>query len=92
MPDIYAQITAADPTTLERLAAALELRAADLLQRGILQAFVAEIALPERANVLEIGCELAACRPSARCRPLSSIHFEGKGIGWTAPKPHFSSG
>src|SRR5262245_6453517 len=60
MPDIYAQITAADPTTLERLAAALELRAADLLQRGILQAFVGEITFPEKANVLEIGCGTGA--------------------------------
>jgi hypothetical protein len=36
MPDIYASITAADAATLERLAGALELRAADLLRRGIL--------------------------------------------------------
>ena len=36
MPDIYASITGADPATLERLSAALELRAADLLRRGIL--------------------------------------------------------
>jgi hypothetical protein len=36
MPDIYASITAADPATLERLIGALELRAADLLRRGIL--------------------------------------------------------
>jgi acetyl-CoA carboxylase alpha subunit len=46
MPDIYASITAADPATLERLVAALELRAADLLRRGILNEFVSEITLP----------------------------------------------
>lgn len=60
MPDIYASITAADPATLERLVAALELRAADLLQRGILKDFVSEITLPKDAKVLEIGCGTGA--------------------------------
>ena len=53
MPDIYASITAADPATLERLVAALELRPADLLQRGILKDFVSEITLPKDANYLK---------------------------------------
>jgi SAM-dependent methyltransferase len=60
MPDIYASITAADPATLERLVAALELRAADLLRRGILKDFVSEIDLPRGAKVLEIGCGTGA--------------------------------
>ena len=60
MPDIYASITAADQATLERLIAALELRAADLLRRGILKEFVSEIALPNDAKVLEIGCGTGA--------------------------------
>jgi ubiquinone/menaquinone biosynthesis C-methylase UbiE len=60
MPDIYASITGADPATLERLIAALELRAADLLRRGILEEFVSEIALPKEARVLEIGCGTGA--------------------------------
>ena len=60
MPDIYASITAADPTTLARLIAALELRAADLLQRGILNDFVSEITLPKEARVLDIGCGTGA--------------------------------
>jgi hypothetical protein len=55
MPDVYASITAADPATLERLTGALELRAADLLRRGILKEFVSEISLPKEAKVLEIG-------------------------------------
>jgi SAM-dependent methyltransferase len=85
MPDIYAQITAADPTTLERLAAALELRAADLLQRGILQAFVAEMALPERANVLEIGCGTGAIT-----RFLASLPHVAQALG-VDPCPVFIS-
>src|SRR6266536_6449804 len=60
MPDIYASITAADPATLERLIAALELRAANLLHRGILRDFVSEITLPKEAKVLEIGCGTGA--------------------------------
>jgi hypothetical protein len=50
MPDIYASITAADVATLERLAGALELRAADLLRRGILNEFVSQITFPKEAS------------------------------------------
>jgi ubiquinone/menaquinone biosynthesis C-methylase UbiE len=60
MPDIYASITAADAATLERLAGALELRAADLLRRGILNEFVSQITFPKEAKVLEIGCGTGA--------------------------------
>jgi len=60
MPDPYASITTADPATLERLIAALELRAADLLRRGIIKDFIAEINLPEEAKLLEIGCGTGA--------------------------------
>jgi ubiquinone/menaquinone biosynthesis C-methylase UbiE len=60
MPDIYASITAADPATLERLIGALELRAADLLRRGIVSEFVSEITLPKGAKALEIGCGTGA--------------------------------
>jgi len=60
MPDIYASITTADRATLERLAAALELRAADLVRRGILKDFVSQIDLPEEANVLDVGCGTGA--------------------------------
>jgi ubiquinone/menaquinone biosynthesis C-methylase UbiE len=60
MPDIYASITAADSATLERLVAALELRAADLIRRGILKDFVSEINIPKEARVLEIGCGTGA--------------------------------
>ena len=77
MPDIYASITAADPATLERLIAALELRAADLLRRGILKDFVSGIDLPKDAKVLEIGCGTGAV---TRQRPAD----EQKSIDFTA--------
>jgi ubiquinone/menaquinone biosynthesis C-methylase UbiE len=60
MPDILASITAADRETLDRLVAVLELRAADLLRRGILQDFLSEIDLPKEAKVLEVGCGTGA--------------------------------
>lgn len=60
MPDPYASITTADPATLERLIAALELRAADLLRRGILKDFVSEISFPKQAKILEVGCGTGA--------------------------------
>jgi len=82
---MYAQITAADPITLERLAAALELRAADLLQRGILQAFVSEVAFPEKANVLEIGCGTGAVT-----RFLASLPQVAQALG-VDPSPIFIS-
>jgi ubiquinone/menaquinone biosynthesis C-methylase UbiE len=56
MPDVYAVISQVDAETQERLAAILELRAADPQQRAILDSYVAEIDLPAEARVLEIGC------------------------------------
>src|SRR5262245_34491697 len=83
MPDTYAQITNADPGTLERLAAALELRAADLLQRGILEDFVSEIIFAEKANVLEIGCGTGAVT-----RFLASLPQVSQALG-VDPSPVF---
>ena len=83
MPDIYAEITAADPATLDRLAAALELRAADLLQRGILMDFVSEVTFPEKANVLEIGCGTGAVT-----RFLASLPQVAQALG-VDPSPVF---
>ena len=56
MPDVYANITAADPQTQERLVAALELRAAERRQREILETYLAWLDLPRNAHLLEVGC------------------------------------
>jgi len=56
MPDVYANITAADPRTQERLVAAMELRAAEQRQREILETYLAWLELPRNARVLEVGC------------------------------------
>lgn len=56
MGDLYNNITSAAPHKVEQLAEILELRAADSQQRGMLQAYLAEIDFPARARVLEVGC------------------------------------
>ena len=60
MPDIYATIAEADAVIVERIAVALETRAADPAQRAMLESYLAEIAFPPHAHVLEIGCGTGA--------------------------------
>jgi ubiquinone/menaquinone biosynthesis C-methylase UbiE len=60
MPDVYAAIAEAEPTVVERLAQAMEIRAAEREQRAMLETYLAEIALPPAARVLEIGCGTGA--------------------------------
>jgi ubiquinone/menaquinone biosynthesis C-methylase UbiE len=60
VPDIYANIASADRETQERLAAAMELRAAEPRQREILETYLAWIDWPENARVLEVGCGTGA--------------------------------
>jgi ubiquinone/menaquinone biosynthesis C-methylase UbiE len=56
MPDVYANITEADPAIVERLAQTLELRAAEPAQRAIRESYFADIPLSSQARVLELGC------------------------------------
>jgi ubiquinone/menaquinone biosynthesis C-methylase UbiE len=58
--DVYAAITDADPAMVERIAEILELRAADPQQAAMRRAYLADIALPDRARVLEVGCGTGA--------------------------------
>jgi ubiquinone/menaquinone biosynthesis C-methylase UbiE len=60
MPDIYASITDADPELQRRLADVIELRFADPQHQSMLRAYVSEIAFPQEARVLEIGCGTGA--------------------------------
>lgn len=60
MPDIYANVTQAPPHVLAGLMAALELRAADPQQRAMLETYLADMALPQGARVLEVGCGTGA--------------------------------
>ena len=60
MPDIYTNVTEAAPQILEGLMTALELRAADPQQRGMLHTYLTDAALPQGARVLEVGCGTGA--------------------------------
>jgi len=53
--DPYALIAQAQVSLQERLAQALELRAADAVQDAMLKSYLAELTLPQRARVLEVG-------------------------------------
>ncbi|MDP8922924.1 MAG: methyltransferase domain-containing protein [Chloroflexota bacterium] len=56
MPDAYLTIAEADMATQERLAAGLELRAADPQQRAMLRAYLADVHFGPASRVLEVGC------------------------------------
>ena len=60
MADIYTRITGAPASILGGLMAALETRAADPQQRGMLQTYLTDAALPPGARVLEVGCGTGA--------------------------------
>jgi ubiquinone/menaquinone biosynthesis C-methylase UbiE len=56
MPDVWATVAELDATTQDRLADVLEVRGADAAQQDMRREFLTEIPLPERAEVLELGC------------------------------------
>ena len=69
MPDVYANIASADRETQERLAAAMELRAAEPRQREILETYLGWIDWPKNARVLEVGCGTGAITRVLARRP-----------------------
>jgi cyclopropane fatty-acyl-phospholipid synthase-like methyltransferase len=60
MPDIFAIITHVPPEILEGVMAVLEIRAADPQHQAMLQAHLADAAIPQGAQVLEVGCGTGA--------------------------------
>jgi ubiquinone/menaquinone biosynthesis C-methylase UbiE len=56
MPDVWANVADLDAATQERLAEVLETRGTDPQQQAMRRAFLADIAFPARAHVLEVGC------------------------------------
>jgi ubiquinone/menaquinone biosynthesis C-methylase UbiE len=57
---VYANINALDQHTLEQLASAMEVSAADPRHRAMVETYLADLALPPQARVLEIGCGTGA--------------------------------
>jgi ubiquinone/menaquinone biosynthesis C-methylase UbiE len=74
MPDVYATIEHAGESVQERLADVLELRAADLQQRAMLEDYLKDLSLPAGARILEIGCGTGAvARTLARRLDASEV-------------------
>lgn len=60
MPDLYTKVTEAPAQLLAGLMTALELRAADPQQRAMLHTYLTDMAVPQGARVLEVGCGTGA--------------------------------
>jgi ubiquinone/menaquinone biosynthesis C-methylase UbiE len=60
MPDPYASIDSVDVELQARLAAVLELRAAEPQQRAMLDTYLADLELPQAATALDVGCGTGA--------------------------------
>jgi len=74
MPDVYAAIERAEESVQERLADVLELRAADLQQRAMLEDYLHDLPISGGARVLEIGCGTGAvARTLAAQPPVSEV-------------------
>lgn len=69
MADVYAAIEEADEALQVQLADILELRAADLRQRAMLEDYLADLPLPTGARVLEVGCGTGAVARTLAARP-----------------------
>jgi ubiquinone/menaquinone biosynthesis C-methylase UbiE len=83
VPDVYATIADADHTIQEMLAGILELRASDPQQRAMLGSYLADLELPQGAEVLEIGCGTGAVT-----RVLAELDGVGHATG-VDPSPVF---
>lgn len=56
MLDVWASVANLDAATQDRLAAVLETRGADPQQQAMRRAFLADVAVPAEASVLDVGC------------------------------------
>ena len=83
MPDVYATITEAEPSVVERLVDILELRASDPQQREMRSTYFSDIDFPPDARVAEVGCGSGAVT-----RALASHPGVGAVVG-VDPSPIF---
>ncbi len=83
MPDVYANITSAQPALLDQIASVLELRAADAQQRALRESYLSEISFPKGAHILDVGCGTGAVT-----RVLAEWPNVGQVVG-VDPSPSF---
>jgi ubiquinone/menaquinone biosynthesis C-methylase UbiE len=83
VPDVYVTIAEAEPAVVDQLAQILELRAADPEQRAMREAYFADVAFPDGARVLEVGCG-----PGPVARALAAWPGVGEVVGLD-PSPLF---
>jgi ubiquinone/menaquinone biosynthesis C-methylase UbiE len=69
MPDVYNIVAQLNPAVAEQLADAMELRATDPQQQAMLSAYLDDLAMPDGAEVLEIGCGTGAISRVLASRP-----------------------
>lgn len=69
MPDVYNKVTELDAAVAGRLGDAMELRAKDPAQQAMLAAYLADLDLPDKAAVVEIGCGTGAISRVLAARP-----------------------
>jgi SAM-dependent methyltransferase len=69
MPDVWATVAELDTATQERLAGVLETRGADPVQQEMRQTFLADVAFPAVAAVLEVGCGTGVLTRALAGRP-----------------------
>lgn len=74
MPDVWATVADLDAASQDRLADVLETRGADPQQQTMRRGFLADIAFPDRAHVLEVGCGTGVLtRMLARCPAVARV-------------------
>ena len=74
MPDVFANITSVPDDMLEIVANVLETRAAIPSQQDMIQDYLSEIAFPQNAEVLEVGCGTGpVCRVLAKLPNVAKV-------------------
>jgi SAM-dependent methyltransferase len=69
MPDVWASVAELDDAIQGRLADVLETRGADPRQQAMRRDFLADVAFPARARVLEVGCGTGVLTRVLACWP-----------------------
>jgi ubiquinone/menaquinone biosynthesis C-methylase UbiE len=74
MSDVYAHINEVDRSAVEQAARAMEISAADPQHIAMVESYLSDLPIPDRARVLEIGSGTGAiCRLLARWRGVGTV-------------------